>query len=169
MFLFFTDHHHIYFFRMDAIHYRSEYQSLHTSARKIHAQRIFNQYLSKTAALPVKLWKVEKISVKKAIAACQVNMDHPEAGLFDDLAYIALRNLENVHDGYFGEDSGCGENGIGNGTLSSDTSYGSLRSLNDHMSKSFRESAFYQAMQNDLRKLRREACCHHGFDMDAND
>ncbi|TPX36236.1 hypothetical protein SmJEL517_g01581 [Synchytrium microbalum] len=154
MFLFFTDHHHIYFFRMDAIQYRAEYHNLHASARRIHAQRIFNQYLGRTAALPVKLWKVEKISVRKAIVACQTSLDHPEAGLFDDLAYIALRNLENVHDGYLGEES--------NGVSKTDASCDSLKSLNDHALKSFRESAFYQAMQNDLRKsekriLRREA------------
>ncbi|TPX30396.1 hypothetical protein SeMB42_g07924, partial [Synchytrium endobioticum] len=147
MFLFFTDHHRIYFFRMDTIQYRSDYNSFHASARRVHAQRIFNKYLARNAPLSIKLWKVEKISVRKALVACQANIDHPEPGLFDDLAYIALRNLENVHDGCFDEDGAAAP-------VRDDASCGSLKSQSDHAAQSFRESAFHQAMQNDLRGTR---------------
>lgn len=114
--------------------------------RKVASVRIYNTYLStKHATLPIKLGKrLETDGGVFAINAVRIGMDNPDAHLFDDVAYISLRTLQDIYDGVFSDPQEP------RGSNVKDDDEISIETHESHLL--FEESAFYQAMMNDLRK-----------------
>jgi hypothetical protein len=116
--------------------------------RKLASVRIYNTYLStKHATLPVKLGKrLDTDGGVFAINAVRIGMDNPDAHLFDDVAYISLRTLQDIYDGVFSDSRD------NRGSSFKDDDAMSIETQEHHLL--FEESAFYQAMLNDLRKTK---------------
>ncbi|TPX67721.1 hypothetical protein SpCBS45565_g03605 [Spizellomyces sp. 'palustris'] len=145
MFLLWREFENLYYFRMDAQQFRFDYPTLYSSARKSQAYRLYNTYLVKTAPMFI-LRRVppEYQNVRKVIAAIKANIDNHDATLFDDLAFMVLNWLEEIYNGSFDASIDTAADGKKADTICSADSF----------APSFRASAFYQAMRNDLRGTR---------------
>lgn len=101
-----------------------------TSSKRSEAIiKIFNTYLSKTAYNPLNFGKrAESDAGKYALEAIQAAMETPLSGLFDEIGCLVLKVMEDIYDGVY-QDEKRNENSIFLG---------------------FKNSAAYQAMQNDL-------------------
>ena len=102
-----------------------------TSSKRSEAIiKIFNTYLSKTSYNPLNFGKrADSDSGKYALEAIQAAMETPLSGLFDEIGCLVLKVMEDIYDGVYQEKGNENENSIFLG---------------------FKNSAAYQAMQNDL-------------------
>ncbi|KAI9098738.1 hypothetical protein DFS34DRAFT_618767 [Phlyctochytrium arcticum] len=167
MFLLWREYENLYYFRMDAQQFRLDFPTMYSSARKSHAYRIYNTYLMKTSPMfLLRRIPPEYQNVRRVIATVKANVDSNDATLYDDLAFMVLNWLEEIYYGTF------------DASLEAAADH-KLNSLNRHISNpsnveplspspaspvsprgydssdllapSFNNSAFYQAMKNDLR------------------
>ncbi|KAI9004057.1 hypothetical protein BC832DRAFT_69814 [Gaertneriomyces semiglobifer] len=125
----------LYYFRMDAQQFRLDYPMLYTSARKSHAYRLYNLYLVEDGPLSIfRHIPVHFQNVNRQLTTIGANLEHHcHPAMFDDLAYMVLNWLRDIYNGTFdGYREGQQQTGI----------------------PPFKQSAFYQAMKNDLRGTR---------------
>ena len=97
------------------------------------AIRIYHLYLSKHALLPLKF--IDKTDVRHFVSKIKAEMEQtvPSPSIFDDIAYVTHVNLRLL---YYGDQ----ESPIDSPPLMVSRE------------SDFKESVFYQMMQNDLRK-----------------
>ncbi|KAJ3299582.1 Intersectin-2 [Borealophlyctis nickersoniae] len=137
----------------NAQQFRFDYLTLYTSARKSHAYRIYNTYLSKNATLPIRWYppsSARDLNVRRLLANVKTGLDNPDPALFDDLAFVALELMEDVFEGRVVEEEGVRE--------SAESVAGEVvkqqQLTEEGEGETFVQSAVYQAMRNDLRGTR---------------
>lgn len=133
----------LFFFRMEAHHYRIEYQTLYSSARKAHAYRIYNTFLSRNSPMYIlKRATAKEMPILKAIQIVKANTDKHNATLFDDVAFFVMQWLEDIFNGFHDSNTEF------------DTHNKAYMLSRDIEAPSFQTSVFYQALKNDLHGAR---------------
>ncbi|KAJ3386906.1 hypothetical protein HDU92_002209 [Lobulomyces angularis] len=140
MFLIWAGFPSLFFFRQDVANYRQEFSKQSANSRKTAAFKIFNTYFGKKSSLLLILGrKCQTENLKFGIEAIKLNLENPDAHIFDDVALIVLKDLNEIYDSGICADFWMGD---------------SIDSLPSSLSPDipkFKLSAFYQMMQHDLR------------------
>jgi hypothetical protein len=101
-------------------------------SRIMMAKRIFNSYLKPYAEYPI-IWSraIRLTTITLLIDVCRCSIDNPDCNVFDDLSFLAIKQMEQMYMGTF-LCSDAVESGIEFPVFSS--------------------SIFHQMMRTDLRK-----------------
>ncbi|KAI8816965.1 uncharacterized protein EV422DRAFT_267552 [Fimicolochytrium jonesii] len=144
MFLLWRNLENLYYFRMDAQNFRVDFPYLYSSARKSQAYRIYNTYLSRTSPMYILRQIPEHYQLaRNVIDKIKLTLESPTPILFDDMAFVVLNWLHDIHDGAPISDSPQLPSSDKDAAPASPTA-----------GQPFIETAFFQAMRNDLRGTR---------------
>lgn len=143
----------IQFFRSEAAAFRQEFYYILPSNRKQVATKIISTYLQSKSPVRIQMSKnAESSGGKHALRAVKQALESTfDLDIFDDLAYIALHDLKELFDGSFIAADDCFQENIPD----EDPLVLALqqeRRKNKERPPSFKDSAFFQALQNDLSK-----------------
>ena len=143
MFLIWKRQENLYFLRLETVDYRNKWRNMPSNTRFTTAKRIYNTYLSVSRSTLPPQWpnNIHDPSIGEIVDLITLNIDTaPDVTLFDDIAFVALKTIETIYHGTYVPD---------------EKKKSDLSQLSEELQevKTFRESSFYQAMRNDLRKI----------------